>query len=106
MAFTSDKNPLMDKESVTEMLPADFTKGLAWWGKDATYGDPRGGVWTHGGFMQGVRTHLYFWPELNETTAGGMVILTNGEEDYSDVEAALEAVVRGAANTPAPRLHA
>ena len=46
----------------------------------------------HGGMMQGTRTHLYLWPRgldfegSEEKRACGMVILTNGERDYQDVE--------------------
>ena len=44
------------------MQPESFTQGLAWWGRDSWYGCAEGGVWEHGGFMQGVRTHMWFWP--------------------------------------------
>jgi serine-type D-Ala-D-Ala carboxypeptidase/endopeptidase len=39
LAFTGVANPLLRPESVAEMLPASFTRGLAWWGKDASYGN-------------------------------------------------------------------
>ena len=70
-AFTAGgPNPLLSEAWVLEMLPPDFTRGLAWWGRDAWYGVKSGGVWTHGGFMEGVRTHLYLYP----ASATGMVI--------------------------------
>ena len=54
--------------------------------------------------MQGVRTHLYFWPDLGGSGVhGGMVILTNGEGPYEDIEEALEEVVREAAAARAGR---
>ena len=78
---------------------------LAWWGADATYGgagpEPwRGGArcWSHGGFMEGVRTHAYLWPE-EAGGAGcgggggvycGAVVLTNGEACYGGVTTALK----------------
>jgi CubicO group peptidase (beta-lactamase class C family) len=80
---------------------------LAWWGVDATYGgagpEPwRGGArcWSHGGFMEGVRTHAYLWPEEVEGAGcgggggGGVycgaVVLTNGEACYGGVTTALK----------------
>lgn len=49
-------------------------------------------VWTHGGFMDGVRSMLYFWP--NESA--GAVILTNGiaDEHHTVVGAAMQAAVK------------
>ena len=84
--------PVLSEASLREMLPADFTRGLAWWGRDAWYGDRRGHVWTHGGFMEGVRTHMYLWP----ASRSGMVILTNGSHEYTDIAEALEAVLKEA----------
>jgi len=89
VALMGTKCAILSEESIQEMLPATFRCGLAWWGKDTWYGDPRGGVWTHGGFMEGVRTHLYFWPHEK----AGIVILTNGEGSYLDIEKALKAVL-------------
>ena len=80
-----------------------YTNGLAWWGNDIyvsrhgvlqqRHGDEEvvgaklelmAGAkgWSHGGFMEGVRTHLFWWPE----TQRGMVILATGEGDYSAVQ--------------------
>ncbi len=48
--------------ALIKMLPPDFRGGLAWWGRDASYGERRGQVRSHGGFMEGVRTHVHLWP--------------------------------------------
>merc|ERR1712032_1140118 len=72
--------------SVREMLPSDFTKGLAWWGRDAKYGNRSGDSWEHGGYMAGVRTHMYLYPDRSE----GIVILPNGEVNYSCIQIALQ----------------
>ncbi|GAB5353881.1 hypothetical protein AAMO2058_000072200 [Amorphochlora amoebiformis] len=69
-------------EDMKQMLPPGYVNGLAWWGKDATYGDKRGGVWTHGGFMPGVRSHMYFWPDKKV----GAVFLSNGVGSYTNLE--------------------
>ena len=67
------------------MLPPTFTNGLAWWGRDASYGVRTGGVWAHGGCMQGVRTHVYLWPARRVS----VVVLTNGEGSYRRAIAAV-----------------
>ena len=74
----TNKKALLSRASLEEMLPRNFKNGLAWWGCDASYGVRSGGVWAHGGFMQGVRTHVYLWPERSVS----VVVLTNGEDDY------------------------
>jgi CubicO group peptidase (beta-lactamase class C family) len=81
--FTGDADActLLSRASLAAMLPPDFTRGLAWWGADATYGEPQGGVWSHGGFMDGVRSHLYYFPAQRV----GIVLLQAGEGDYEDV---------------------
>jgi CubicO group peptidase (beta-lactamase class C family) len=88
---TAGDERMLSEGSKRAMLPPDFRGGLAWWGVDTWYGDKEGGVWTHGGFMQGVRTHIYFWP----ATRSGAVILTNAEEDYSMLEEATKAGLAG-----------
>jgi hypothetical protein len=59
-----------------------FKVGLAWWGKDAIYGAKEEEVWTHGGFMDGVRTHILYEP----STSSGYIILINGECMYNKIE--------------------
>jgi len=86
---------ILARASVEAMLPASFTSGLAWWGRDAAYGERRPGVWarcwSHGGFMDGVRTHVHLWPD----TGAAVVLLQNGEGSYyaviDDAVAALQA---------------
>ena len=78
------------------LTPAGGSRGLAWWGLDATYGDRAGGVWTHGGYMHGVRTHMYLYPPASDDVDAvwkGAVILTNGEGDYSDVQHLLQNIL-------------
>lgn len=89
LAFTGPSCSVLNRASLEELFPSDFTSGLAWWGRDAAYGDPRGCVWQHGGFMQGVRSHIYLWP----TQRAGMVILTNGSRPYGDISQALRAAL-------------
>ncbi len=97
---TEDTNyyPLLSKESIDLMLPSTMTNGLAWWGKDTSYGDAAGRHWSHGGFMEGVRTHIYIWPGSNDPLAletqrlwKGAIILTNSEIDYKYITRAIEA---------------
>ena len=76
---------LLSPSSLAEMLPPTFTNGLAWWGRDASYGVRTGGVWAHGGCMQGVRTHVYLWPARRVS----VVVLTNGEGSYRRAIAAV-----------------
>ena len=84
---------LLRAASREAMLPPDYVGGLAWWGLDASYGEGYPGVWTHGGFMQGVRSHLYLWPR--QRTA--LVYMQNGEGDYDDVvDAAKQAIIDAA----------
>ncbi|KAK3281837.1 hypothetical protein CYMTET_10398 [Cymbomonas tetramitiformis] len=40
---------------------------------------------------QGVRTHVYIWPGRK----AGLVILTNGSEDYSDIERCIYSFIEG-----------
>ena len=87
--------PLLLPASLRELLPESFTGGLAWWGRDSQYGDRRGQLWSHGGFMQGVRTHTHVWPLERAAT----VVLTNGESEAGKdaVAAALRRVALAAA---------
>ena len=84
---------LLSAASRDAMLPPAYVGGLAWWGLDASYGEGYPGVWSHGGFMPGIRSHLYLWPR--QRTA--LVFMQNGEGDYDDVvEAAKDAIVAAA----------
>lgn len=77
-------------------------KGLAWWGRDTSYGDSTGLSWQHGGFMHGVRTHIYVYPphlsnnnveekeEARKKNWKGFIILTNGESNYFEIECSLK----------------
>eukprot|EP00658_Telonema_sp_P-2_P040816 TRINITY_DN29192_c0_g1_i1.p1 TRINITY_DN29192_c0_g1~~TRINITY_DN29192_c0_g1_i1.p1 ORF type:complete len:189 (+),score=22.35 TRINITY_DN29192_c0_g1_i1:239-805(+) len=85
---------VLSRTSIAEMLPASFERSLAWWGMDALYGERIPGVYSHGGFMQGVRTHIYLWPATAEDSWGaGCVVLLNGEADYSHVVAEMKLVL-------------
>eukprot|EP00035_Acanthoeca_spectabilis_P016632 m.343776 g.343776 ORF g.343776 m.343776 type:complete len:542 (-) comp16550_c0_seq87:5661-7286(-) len=85
-ALTTEDSMLMAQKSFKEMLPECGSGGLAWWGLDATYSTRERGLWEHGGFMDGVRTHIYLWPQLSS----GAVILTNGTCDYGSIAAAIK----------------
>lgn len=96
-AFTAEAHPVLEGASVREMLPPDFTKGLAWWGRDAQHGNRSGGSWEHGGFMDGVRTHIYLYPGRCE----GAVVLTNGHVAYDHIRSALVGLLRDAVDEAA-----
>lgn len=70
------EQPVLSRASIDDMLPASFERSLAWWGLDAAYGEGVPGVYTHGGFMEGVRTHIYLWPATTDESWGtGCVVL-------------------------------
>jgi CubicO group peptidase (beta-lactamase class C family) len=71
----------LSAESIAELMPASGERGIGWWGADATYGEGPGAVpvWTHGGFMDGIRSHVYLWP--NASVA--LVYMQVGEEPYA-----------------------
>lgn len=75
---------LLSAASIDEMLPKDGCAGLGWWGQDFPYRATHG-TFSHGGFMTGVRTHIYIWPAERL----GAVILTNAACDYSPISAAM-----------------
>ena len=77
---------LIDQVSFLEMLPTTMTNGLGWWGQDTWYGDPNGDYWSHGGYMNGIRTQLNYYP----SDSTGFIILTNGEGNYSQIQNKLE----------------
>ena len=72
---------LISLETMKMMLPDNFKDGLAWWGKNSSYGIKSEKIWTHGGYMKGVRTHIYYYPHLH----AGFIILTNGENSCSEI---------------------
>lgn len=90
-ALTNPDRCPISAESLSEMLPDDGFSGLGWWGMDFPYGERRSDecVFTHGGLMEGVRTHIYIWPKRQ----AGAVILTNSACDYSLVASALKKAV-------------
>ena len=94
---------LLSDASWREMFPSGFTRGLAWWGRDAQhdggYGVADHAFWSHGGFMDGARSHAFYWP----ARAAGMVVLLNGERGYSDIAATLEGVLAAAPEPPPPK---
>ena len=71
------------------MVPEDMNNGFAWWGKDTWYGDPFGNYWSHGGYMNGVRTQINYYP-FDST---GLIILTNGEGNYTPIQNQLESYI-------------
>lgn len=71
------------------IVPSTMTNGFGWWGKDTWYGDPTGNFWSHGGFMNGVRTQLNYYP----ADSTGLIILTNGEGSYAAIEQLVESYI-------------
>lgn len=87
--FTGPPSPVLSQASIATMLPTDFRGGLAWWGRDAAYGKHDEDVWTHGGYMQGVRSHVYLWPQHRRA----MVCVLNGEGVYESLAKSMQAVI-------------
>lgn len=82
-------NSLFNTTTFNSIVPANMTLGFAWWGTDTWYGDPTGNFWSHGGYMNGVRTQLNYYPD-DET---GLIILTNGQGSYAQIQDTLEAYI-------------
>ena len=84
--------PLLFEDAHSKMIlmPSNYENGCAWWGKDASYGKKGENVWSHGGFMEGIRTHIFVWPE----TKSGSFVLLNGEGDYTRIEEAMYAAAK------------
>lgn len=87
--FTAARHRILSPESAALMLPSDFRQGLGWWGRDTWYGDATGGVWTHGGFMDGIRSHLFFYPKSQV----GIVLMQSGEDEYDSIVRTIESLV-------------
>ena len=80
-AFTDAQSSFLTPESRAMMLPSSNVQGLGWWGADATYGEGLSAdcaVWAHGGFMEGIRSHVFLWPASD----AALVYLQNGEALY------------------------
>ena len=77
----ADSSRLLTKASVTLMWPADYAHALAWWGRDAQYGDRSAEAFQHGGFMRGVRTHVMVFPQHRKAA----IVLLNSEQRYGHV---------------------
>jgi len=73
---------LFDTTTFQMLVPPDLSNGFGWWGMDTWWGDPSGTYWSHGGFMNGVRTQLNYYPD----DSSGLIILTNGEGNYQDIQ--------------------
>lgn len=82
---------VLSAESIDLMLPSTGKGALAWWGMDAQYSEKRPGQFEHGGFMQGIRTHIYLWPRSpSARQACGCVVLLNGEANYEHIVDAIK----------------
>lgn len=90
-SIDSNKGGVLSERSINELMPKGekCKGGLAWWGMDAQYGSKAGRTWEHGGFMDGVRSHIYIWPAHHV----GAVILTNGEGSYKQLEFEIKAAL-------------
>lgn len=90
-SLDSSAGGVLSAASIQEMMPRgeQCKEGLAWWGMDTWYGNKTGRTWEHGGFMDGVRSHMYVWPAHNV----GAVILTNGEGSYKSLEFEIKAAL-------------
>lgn len=77
---------LVNENTFETIVPNDLMNGFGWWGRDTWWGDSSGDFWSHGGFMNGVRTQLNYYPD----DSTGLIILTNGEGSYSAIQNKLE----------------
>ena len=80
---------LVHDTTFAALVPDDMMNGFGWWGTDTWWGDPTGNFWSHGGFMNGVRTQLNYYPD----DSTGLIILTNGEGNYAEIQSELEAYI-------------
>lgn len=80
---------IISPESFQLMLPENMNDGFAWWGSDTWYGDPNGNYWSHGGYMNGVRTQINYYP----SDSSGLIILTNGEGNYLTIQNKIESYI-------------
>lgn len=81
-----ENNQLFNLSTFESIVPENMMNGFGWWGTDTWWGDPAGNFWSHGGFMNGVRTQLNYYPE----DSTGLIILTNGEGNYLPIQNKLE----------------
>ncbi|MFT4662202.1 MAG: CubicO group peptidase (beta-lactamase class C family) [Patiriisocius sp.] len=84
-----NNEPLFSQEIFQAIVPESLTNGLAWWGTDTWWGDPQGNYWSHGGYMNGVRTQLNYYP----SDSTGLIILTNGEGSYNAIQNEIESYI-------------
>jgi len=79
----------LDDGLLKQLLPlGEYCEGgLAWWGVDSCYGNQNGTTWEHGGCMDGVRSHIYIWPQWRV----GAVLMGNGESNYTSLTAEIKA---------------
>ncbi|MFT4762222.1 MAG: CubicO group peptidase (beta-lactamase class C family) [Paraglaciecola sp.] len=77
---------LVNEDTFNSLVPESMTDGFGWWGTDTWWGDSAGNFWSHGGFMNGVRTQLNYYP----TDSTGLIILTNGQGNYQAIQNKLE----------------
>lgn len=80
---------LVNDITFASLVPNTMNNGFAWWGSDTWYGDATGNYWSHGGFMNGVRTQLNYYP----TDSTGLIILTNGEGSYTNIQNKMESFI-------------
>lgn len=80
---------LVEANTFENIVPSNMNNGFGWWGKDTWYGDPTGSFWSHGGFMNGVRTQLNYYP----ADSTGLIILTNGEGAYGNIQDKMESLI-------------
>ncbi len=93
IAYTQGGNfqgfELLQPTTFATVVPEDMMNGFGWWGKDTWYGDTSGTFWSHGGFMDGVRTQLNYYP----SDESGLIILTNGEGSYGPIQNKIESYI-------------
>ncbi len=83
---TIDGVKILESSSVDLLTPYDFSlDNLGWWNGTYwtfTFHAPDDEVWFHGGYMPGIRTRMNYYP----SDSTGIIILTNGEGQYSPIE--------------------
>lgn len=88
-----DGYQILNENSAEMLTPYSFEDdNLAWWNGTLwtyTFHFPDDEVWFHGGYMNGVRTRINYYP----ADSTGIIILTNGQGQYSYIENNLASLI-------------
>lgn len=80
---------ILQLDTLQLMCPSNYIHGLGWWGKDSMYGNKFEDVWCHGGFMDGVRSRINYYPKFKK----GFILLSNSNTDEYPIEKYLTSLI-------------